>query len=245
MFNGRWTPGEDLNKDIAFTDIITVGSLEYNDDHPYVKVWSNFNESQITAKTSENPFIQVIFLQNVHTFNQQVNWLKESIKRLQSEYNFDTINIVSHSMGGLIGTKYIEDTYRSIDFPRVDKLITLDSPINGAVVANYIKYSSTATKDLSIRSNAIEQIYLNKDSFDPRTKVVSYASIDSDLGVDIVSLESALSLENIAQGPVTRVVTPYSHSGKTEIVNPEIMNDVANYLWGDSEIKNQVLIFPE
>jgi uncharacterized alpha/beta hydrolase family protein len=245
VFNGHWIPGEDLNKDIEFTDIVTVGSVQGNDDSLRVSLWTSFEESQITAKTSENPFVQIIFPLNQHTFKQQVMWLKRAIKELQTEYNFDTINIVGHSMGGVIGTKYIEDTYGSEEFPRVDKLITLDSPINGSAVAKRFKYIFTSNKELSIGSKAIKQLYENKEMFDPRTQVVSYAALlpDGVLG-DIVSTESALALRGIAQGPVTIVTTPYSHTGKTGIINPEIMNDVAKYLWGESEIKNQEVTFP-
>lgn len=245
VFNGHWAPSEDLNKDIAFTDIITVGSVQGNDDHLRVNMWSSFEESQTTAKTSENPFVQIIFPQNQHTFSQQLMWLKRAIQELKTEYNFDTINIVGHSMGGVIGTKYIEDTYGSKDFPRVDKLITLDSPINGSAVAKRYKYVFTSNKELSTGSKAIKQLYENKDLFDPRTQVVSYAALlpDGVLG-DIVSTESALSLKRIAKGPVTLVTAPYSHTGKTGIINPDIMNDVAKYLWGEEEVKNQEITFP-
>lgn len=243
VFNGHWNPGEDLNKDIKFTDIITVGSLQENDNMISVRLWSSFEESQITASTSENPIIQIIFPQKQHTFNKQVKWLKEAIEKLQTEYNFDTINIVGHSMGGVISTKYIEDTYGS-DLPRVDKLITLDSPIDGAVLAKRFEFIFSANKDLAIGSKAIKQLSDNKELFDPRTKVVSYAATKDDkwhfLNIgDVVSTDSAFKLKDIAQGPVTRIEVPYSHIGGTGIINPDIMKDVAHFLWGDSEIKDR------
>ncbi|MDN4089454.1 alpha/beta fold hydrolase [Paenibacillus polymyxa] len=247
VFNGHWTPGEDFNKDIEFTDIITVGSVQENDDLIRLRLWSSFEESQITERTSENPIIQIIFPQKQHTFNKQVKWLKEAIEKLQTEYNFDTINIVGHSMGGVIAAKYIEDTYES-DFPRVDKLITLDSPIDGAVLAKRFKFIFSANKDLAIGSKAIKQLSDNKGFFDPRTKVVSYAATKDDkwyfLNIgDVVSTKSAFKLKDIAQGPVTRIEVPYSHGGETGIINPDIMKDVANYLWGDSEITDQRISF--
>jgi uncharacterized alpha/beta hydrolase family protein len=61
VFDGHWNPGEDLNKDIEFTDIVTVGSVQYDDDNIRAELWSSFQQSQITAKTSENPIIQIVF----------------------------------------------------------------------------------------------------------------------------------------------------------------------------------------
>lgn len=250
VFNGHWNPGEDLNKDIEFTDIITVGSLQENDNNIRGELWSSFEESQITARTSENPIIQIIFPQKQHTFKKQVKWLKESIEILQSEYNFDTINIVGHSMGGVISVKYIEDTYGT-DFPRVDKLITLDSPIDGAVLAKRYRFIFSANKDLAIGSKAIKQLVDNKELFDPQTKVVSYAAIKDDrwqffniidynIG-DVVSTDSAFKLKDIAQGPVTRIEVPYSHIGETGIINPEVLKHVAKYLWGNAEVKGGII----
>jgi uncharacterized alpha/beta hydrolase family protein len=168
-----------------------------------------------------------------------VKWLKQTIQKLQTEYNIDTINIVAHSMGGVITVKYIEDTYGS-DFPRVDKLITLDSPIDGAVLAKRSKFIFEANKDLAIGSKAIKQLSDNKELFDPQTKVVSYAATMDDKWLfwngDVVSTDSAFKLIDIAQGPVKRVEVPYSHTGETSIINPEVMKDVAKYLWGDAEI---------
>lgn len=161
----------------------------------------------------------------------QVNWLKQTIQKLQVEYNFDTMNIVAHSMGSVIMVKYIEDTYGT-DFLGVDKLVTLDSPIGGALLANFTKFIFfEANKDLSIGSKAIKQLSDNKDLFDPQTKVVSYAATLDDkwlfLKGNVVSTDSDFKLKDIAQGPVKRVEVPYSHVGKTGIINPEVMKDVA------------------
>jgi uncharacterized alpha/beta hydrolase family protein len=243
VFDGHWNPAEDLNKDIEFTDIVTVGSVQYDDDNIRAELWSNFEQSQITAKTSENPIIQIVFPQNKDTFENQVKWLKQTIQKLQTVYNFDTINIVADSMGGVITVKYIEDTYGS-DFPRVDKLITLDSPIDGALLAKRTKFIFEANKDLDIGSKAIKQLSENKELFDPQTKVVSYAATMNDKWLfvnigDVVSRDSAFKLIDIAQGPVKRVEVPYSHTGETSIINPEVMKDVAKYLlWGEAEIKS-------
>ncbi|WP_433921060.1 hypothetical protein [Paenibacillus taichungensis] len=35
-----------------------------------------------------------------------------------------------------------------------------------------------------------------------------------------------------------RVEVPYSHTGETNIINPEVMQDVTKYLWGDAEINS-------
>jgi len=55
--------------------------------------------------------------------------LKEKIKDIKSQTHFPKVNVVAHSMGGLLAREYIESDYYDDD---VDKLITIGTPHLGA-----------------------------------------------------------------------------------------------------------------
>jgi pimeloyl-ACP methyl ester carboxylesterase len=62
--------------------------------------------------------------------------LKAKIKKIKEKNNWPKVDIVAHSMGGLLAREYIESDYYKDD---VDQLITLGTPHNGAPEA-YLKW---------------------------------------------------------------------------------------------------------
>ena len=66
--------------------------------------------------------------------------LRDKINQIKQQLNWPKVDVVAHSMGGLLAREYIESDYYQND---VDQLITLGTPHNGAPEA-YLKWEGDA-----------------------------------------------------------------------------------------------------
>src|SRR5699024_1545648 len=100
-------------------------------------------------ENNNNPFIQVIFEDNRASIKDQTIWLKKIMYMLYTQYKVQQVNIVSHSMGGLTSTNFLEHNDGKLKYPLVEKLIVIGSPFKGITVPDYfVKNTGDATVDL-------------------------------------------------------------------------------------------------
>lgn len=192
----------------------------------------------LTKEKVENPLIQVFFEENDSNFEKTSIELGNILKLLKSEYGYDKVNIVAHSMGGLVSVNYIQETRQEKEFPKVEKLVTIGSPFQGINKEVFQKRYGENDHDLIAGSMAIKELYAEKGNFDPHTKVYSIAGKISEQedGDGLVSVKSATSMREVVTSDKYReqviVSKKATHNGLHE--NKEVDEEVGNFIWGTS-----------
>ena len=158
------------------------------------KIKYPFNEESKTKRKAYD----VIFADNTGTIDKQVKYLKTITEALSS--HGAKVNIIGHSMGGLSATSYAVKYDSILTNPRINKLVTIGSPINGAPLANGFstvfnvvdgvglplqaslirnivislnRSSSFAVRDLQVGSEATKSIFSNGKRMNKKIKVYS------------------------------------------------------------------------
>lgn len=191
--------------------------------------------SALTEEKVKNPLIQVYFEDNDSNFEKTSIELGNILKLLKEKYGYDKINIVAHSMGGLVSVNYIQETRQEKEFPKVEKLITIGSPFKGIKREVFEKRYHEKKHDLIADSQAIQELYAEKENFDPNTQVYSIAGKISkkEDGDGLVSVQSATSLKKVVASDHYReqviVSKKATHNGLHE--NKEVDEEVGRFLW--------------
>jgi len=131
------------------------------------------------AVEADRPLIQVMFRDNAAGLDEQINWLTQTIARVKVKYETDHVNLVGHSMGGLLATKYVLETGGK----EVQKLVTIGSPLNGSKLATMI--SAMVDKNalagfralLDLSPEGAATALQNLTSFNPDVRVLSVAGV--------------------------------------------------------------------
>ena len=117
---------------------------------------------QEQVKTKNKPlFIQVIFENNRASFQKGSAWLATVMKDLKQNYYIQEVNLVGHSMGGIMSLKYILD-YEGTIYPEVHKLVTIGSPFDGIYNESYflnIPQKDLAAHDLRPKSKGLKSLH--------------------------------------------------------------------------------------
>jgi uncharacterized alpha/beta hydrolase family protein len=89
--------------------------------------WRNIK----TAKSNSVPLIHIVFQDNTASLQQQVKWLAKIAMITRDEYETEGITMIAHSMGGLAALTYIADYSWQPSYPKVERLVTLGTPVSG------------------------------------------------------------------------------------------------------------------
>jgi len=130
----------------------------------------------------------------------------------------DEVDIVAHSMGGLVARWYIEELCGA---KNVNKLITLGTPHRGTEMANLIFWTAGA-KSMMPENGFIEK--LNSSSL---AKGVKYVAIWSKADELVVPSERAKleGAKNVHLGLFTHIFLPMSQKVFDEAILPELDGD--------------------
>ncbi|MFC3040186.1 alpha/beta hydrolase [Virgibacillus xinjiangensis] len=160
------------------------------------------------SKGREEPmFVQVIFQDNRASFEDTTRWLASVTTHLKENYHANEINLVGHSMGGIVSLKFLQD-YEGEEYPDVDRFIAIGSPFDGIYSQKYFQiHHDEAATDLKPGSLALELI--QKNGFPPGTEVLNVAST----GDSVARPESVQSI---------RTVIPGNKYNETMIVDEEL-----------------------
>ncbi|WP_018661309.1 alpha/beta fold hydrolase [Heyndrickxia acidiproducens] len=185
-----------------------------------------------------NPMVQVIFSQNRASFSQTTKWLEKVMGILYTKYGVKEVNLVGHSMGGLVCTKYIEETYQEKNYPAVRKLITVGSPYKGVRLQKFKKNpnnTGAAAVDLIPGSKALQALVTHKNRFDPQIKVLAIAGVINEpaTGDSLVSLDSALGGKAIVPARRYQSEVVYGkHAGHSALhENKKVDRMIGKFLW--------------
>lgn len=176
--------------------------------------------------SAERPaFIQVIFENNRSSFDATSNALAAVMQVLKTEYGVERVKIVSHSMGGIVSVKFLQELYNPDLHPVTDQLVTIGSPFDGVSGGRWFTQNQgPAVYDLMPGSPALAQIAANHNRFPADTNVLNIAGT----GDQVTLLQSALSLKALVPDDQYRFDILYdktiNHSGlhETAIVDEKI-----------------------
>ncbi|MED1420840.1 alpha/beta fold hydrolase [Bacillus smithii] len=180
---------------------------------------------------SHRMFIQVVFENNRASFQDTSHWLSEVMLLLKERYGIENVNIVGHSMGGIISTKFLLDHGNQLRYPKVEKLVTIGSPFLGIDQSSYFKVNSgPAALDLKPGSKALQDLWRKSNHFPPDVKVLAIAG----KGDQVVNISSALSIRRMVprhnyQDKIVQNVQ-VTHSGLHE--STEVDHFIGTFLWG-------------
>ncbi|UNL84836.1 alpha/beta hydrolase [Priestia koreensis] len=193
-------------------------------------------KGSLSTKT-KHPLVQVIFEDPTASLQDTTFWFTRVLKLLKEKYKVTSFNIISHSMGGIVSTKYIEDTSKNDWYPKVNRIVTLGSPFGGvSLIGIYKKLGGPASRDLLIGSKALSKIQANGKYFYKNTKMLSVAGRlnPNEMGDGLVEWKSAIASKKIVPKKNFEeyhfIDFQASHSGLHE--SKTVDKKVGNYLWG-------------
>ena len=154
----------------------------------------------------------------------KIQQLAEGLKtQIENKFNeYQEIALVCHSLGGLIGRKYILEEIKSGNELKISKLLLFATPNNGAQlasIANLIAYKHNQLKQLCKNSDFIE--FLNEDWFKLNTPDcihIKYVIAGLDKIVDTQSAKNFWGNSN------TETIVEKTHK---DVVKPEGKNDLS------------------
>ncbi|UJL46934.1 alpha/beta fold hydrolase [Virgibacillus sp. NKC19-16] len=157
----------------------------------YVSDRGNVREYNLSKGKREPTLVQVIFENNRASFDDTTYWLSSALNHMKEAYSIDSINLVGHSMGGIVSLKYLQD-YEGEAYPDVNKLITIGSPFNGIYSHEYFQiHRDAGAIDLKPGSLALQ--LLHDKTIPENTDVLSIGSTGDTVAVP----ESVQAIRNI------------------------------------------------
>lgn len=140
------------------------------------------------------PLVQVIFEKNKASIAETSTWLQHVMAGLKNKYGVEQVNLVGHSMGGLVSTHYLETVNGSEEHPETVKFAAIGSPFDGISHESYHQVNTgEAVIDLKPDSEALKSLVKNKDQFPANLEVLAIAGS----GDGVVDIDSAFAIRNI------------------------------------------------
>lgn len=172
-------------------------------------------------------FVQVILEDNRASFEDSTAWISAVMKHMRENYSIESVNLVGHSMGGIMSLKYTME-YAGEEFPAVSKLIAIGSPFDGIYDKDYfITHTDPAAYDLRRGSAALQ--LLSDGKFPAGIPVLSIGST----GDAIALPESVVHLRNIIPAQLLTEIMiddlELGHSALHE--NREVDELIHSFLW--------------
>ncbi|MBM7584063.1 putative alpha/beta hydrolase family protein [Bacillus pakistanensis] len=198
----------------------------------YVSKFGELNFiGRVPTPPSEPVFVQVVFENNRATLGDTSKWLTSVMVEIKQRYYVETVNLVGHSMGGLVITHYLKENANSMAIPKTHKLITIGSPFLGIEKESYHKVNTgAAVNDLRPNSNALLKLIRESSEFPKNVQSLVIAGT----GDQVVGVNSARGLKQIVppENYHEKIIDDPSigHSGLHETLKVDrLIND---FLWG-------------
>ncbi|WP_409250908.1 alpha/beta fold hydrolase [Bacillus sp. SCS-153A] len=140
------------------------------------------------------PLVQVIFEKNKASIAETSTWLQRVMTGLKDKYGVEQVNLVGHSMGGLVSTHYLESLNGSDEQPETVKFAVIGSPFDGIAHESYHQVNTgEAVIDLKPESEALNSLVKNKNQFPAHIEVLAIAGA----GDQVVDVDSAFAIQHI------------------------------------------------
>lgn len=174
-------------------------------------------------------FVQIILENNRASFADSTEWISQVLLHMKDNYNIDSVNLVGHSMGGILSLKYTMD-FAGHGYPSVNKLITIGSPFGGIYSESYFQiHKDDAATDLKPGSLALD--LLKESTFPAETKVLSIGSTGDAVALpeSVQTLRTIIPSEHLQEIMIDN--EDLGHSALHE--NAEVDKLINSFLWQD------------
>lgn len=200
----------------------------------YVRADGSLHEMKAGKSKGKPGFIQVVFQNNRASFAETASGLSKVLYHLKQNHQIDAVNLVGHSMGGIVSLKYSME-YAESAYPSVHKLILIGSPVAGIFDEGYFIFNrDEGAKDLIPGSAALRSIYSRP--FPKGIKVLSIASTGDRIAVP----ESAAFISKIVPGrQLKELVLEDEMLGHSALHESEKVDRLIHrFLWQNSVYSN-------
>lgn len=197
----------------------------------YVSAKGKIHVDNLDNNKEDPTFVQVIFENNRASIEDSAKGLAAVLEDMRNTYYLDKINLVGHSMGGLVSVKYLQ-SYQGDVHPSVAKLITIGSPFGGIYPEEYFQiHRDAAATDLKPDSAALQIIHENK--FPENIDVLSIGST----GDAIAMPESVQSLRTIVpSNQLQEIILENDELGHSGLHESKVVDQlIHSFLWKDKE----------
>lgn len=143
----------------------------------HVSAEGNISVYNLHSSSEKPELIQIVLENNRASFQESVTWLASVLQDMKENYQINSINLVGHSMGGIVSLKYVLEYQDASIYPTVDKLITIGSPFDGIYSQEYFQINQDAAAvDLMPDSAALQSLQENKYALPGYMSVLSLGS---------------------------------------------------------------------
>ncbi|MFD2627270.1 alpha/beta hydrolase [Oceanobacillus kapialis] len=180
---------------------------------------------------SKPEFIQVILEDNRAGFTKSAAWLASVLKHLKRYYDVNTINLVGHSMGGIVSFEFLKQYTDKGLYPEVDKFVAIGSPFDGIYSEEYFQFNyGPAATDLMPNSSALDM--LHERSFPDSVSVLNIGSTGDSVAVP----ESVGALRQmIPANQFEEVIIDDKNLGHSALhENQRVDRLIYSFLWKDN-----------
>lgn len=176
-------------------------------------------------KGAKNSYSVIHFDNHSMSLDDQEKVLNTVAKLEAKRLHVDTVNIVGHSMGGLLGAQYAIHATQGRTYTKVHKLVTVGSPITGSKNSEMLLLAqlggADVYNDLKDGGSVVKGALKSKAMLSSATKVLSIGS-KSD---GFVTYGSSMGLSKIVKPSNFSSMTV--NSGHTKYFDGSVGTDVA------------------
>lgn len=195
----------------------------------YVGENGEIQEYYLNNNSSGPQFVQVVFENNRADFEDTAGWLADVLHSLKNNYGTESVNLVGHSMGGIVSLKYIMQ-YQSEDYPEVKKFIALGAPFAGILSQEYFQiHHDPAAEDLKPDSAGFQ--LLEAGTFPKKTQVLNIGST----GDTVADTDSVQALENyVPEEQMEEIIIKDNDMGHSHLHHSgQVDKIISSFLWQD------------
>ncbi|WP_010529322.1 alpha/beta hydrolase [Lentibacillus jeotgali] len=137
-----------------------------------------------TGDVTDPIFVHVIFDNNRASIQNTSAWLAKVLAHMKETFQFNIVNLVGHSMGGLVTMDYTQTYQNKRMYPKVNKLVAIGTPFDGVYNEDYFRiHHDPAAENLKPDSEALKRLRLNKDVISEQLRVLSIGSTGDSVAV--------------------------------------------------------------
>ncbi|WP_404821303.1 alpha/beta hydrolase [Lactiplantibacillus carotarum] len=203
------------------------------------------NQPHVTGKLDPyRPMVQLIFATPRVAVRQQAEGVLAVVQYLIAHEHVQTMNLVAHSMGGVVLFQYLTTAAKLVNLPEVRKVVTIGAPFNDSEVGQntYPIENHPLTESGPTQTTPVYNYFLRTLQRLPNT--ISYLNIAGNIGDaaqsdGAVALNSALSLRFLLRPTIDQYQEFVVHGKNARHSrlheNYEVDRQIVQFLYPDSE----------
>ncbi|KRO09168.1 alpha/beta hydrolase [Lactiplantibacillus xiangfangensis] len=203
------------------------------------------NQPHVTGHLDPyRPMVQLIFATPRVAVRQQAEGVLAVVQYLIAHEHVQTMNLVAHSMGGVVLFQYLTTAAKLVNLPEVRKVVTIGAPFNDSEVGQntYPIENHPLTENGPTKTTPVYNYFLRTLQRLPNT--ISYLNIAGNIGDTVqsdgaVALNSALSLRFLLRPAINQYQEFVVHGKNARHSrlheNYEVDRQIVQFLYPDAQ----------